>query len=573
MEEDEWKRRKELRTRGGAAEGEDISEGPVSLPEVEEDHRAIDVPPQPLSWWRNLLAKLPFGGFVISRKNVYGWAAYLKQKIKEEKAKEESKEFHRAFVTFRYANDKWKAIRMYNPPREISCSRRAPQPEELHFRYLVAGIQHASPIKVTAAVEPGEVVWPSLDVGFLQKVIRVIVSYTVVLLFTYGLFNVVVLLKGLSNRGGFLALLSPVVVLILNKVAAVTFRWFSTFEQHYNLGSQMRSLYIKTLTAQMLITGVAGVLATYGLPADPENGYRQEWFYNAGAFVIRLILIESFLPPFMNLTQIVRRIKLCLKRNYKSEKKGEIMHYPPQFSLPEKCAGMMRTVLVGCAFSPGMPILNWLVAIGLLVRYFSDKYAMEKIFQLFKLGPQLCRVLELTLALAVVLNVLMVWVVMGPSVPDYRYVTYGFIGFGFIGWWCLAGYFSWKYCRGRDCWCGSGVLIPCSRLCARREQYRRSCNPIHEVFMKLVFGSSFFSDYHESSSANYDETGGKPFNYYADGHDIRILPYYYHERNQLFGQEIMDHCRNLYSFDVFVDLEEPKPMTAKVSYPWQPLRC
>lgn len=48
----------------------------------------------------------------------------------------------------------------------------------------------------------------------------------------------------------------------------------------------------------------SGMLAAYGLPADPVNGYRQSFYLTAGQFAIDMIVIESIVPPLLSVTDV-----------------------------------------------------------------------------------------------------------------------------------------------------------------------------------------------------------------------------------------------------------------------------
>lgn len=67
-----------------------------------------------------------------------------------------------------------------------------------------------------------------------------------------------------------------------------------------------------------------------------------------------------------------------------------------------------------------------------------------------------------------------------------------------MGGWAVTGYFTMKWFNGRDCWCGSGPVVPCSGwLCCFNPVVLAPFRRAHEAYMRLLFGPHFFDEAEE----------------------------------------------------------------------------
>lgn len=167
------------------------------------------------------------------------------------------------------------------------------------------------------------------------------------------------------------------------------------------------------------------------------------------------------MPPVLNLIQPQHLAMVLLGRVLGKSKTLLKEHgRPPEYILAEKCASLMRTVLVAAAFGPAMPPLYLVVAAGLLIRYYVDRYCVEHVFAMQKSGAQLIRVLELSMMGSLLVNAVMSKVLA--SAGEARTTSSDAIALIFlvlVAWIALA-YASWKTSKAKDCWCGTGCVLP-----------------------------------------------------------------------------------------------------------------
>lgn len=528
-----WRREQALLRKGGdveAAKGVARMSKPdmSSLPPLQNlvDPSVLDDSYSDLSSVYRILVRLPIiKNCVLTRAFYFKYLMFLNKQIARELNQPHVEEFHRAFVTFSKASSRQVCLDAYSDRRDGIFGKKKETTRSLTLRGHV--------LKVEAAPEPEEVLWESLDVGGRERMLRMMVSFLFLCGLIVAMFQIVLLLNE-SKSGGIIGILIAVAVLALNVFAARCWIKVSEFEQHYNYGSKMRSLYLKTLLTQLCITVLAGTLAVYGYPLDFKNGYIQDWYKEAGGFVFRMILIESVVPPLINVTNLPYRLRVLKARLFaKSRIVYELSIQPSPYILAERCAALMRTVILCCAFNSGLPVLNFAVACGLSIRYWSDKYCMQNLFRLQKSGPQLARVLELTLLFATAVNVVVGWVTLRAGWDSNFITEVIFYIFIVACAWAFLGYFSWKKFRGVDCWLGSGPLLPCTGwLCCFNPTILKPFHMVHRFYMTWIFGEEFWGEEPDDN----DETGGANYGdiYYL--HNLRKYPYYVYERCQLFPE-------------------------------------
>jgi hypothetical protein len=253
------------------------------------------------------------------------------------------------------------------------------------------------------------------------------------------------------------------------------------------------------------VTVLSGTLGVYGYPVDSKNGYIQDWFAEAGGFLFRTVLIETFIPPLLALipTLWIKTHVAKYTSGYKSFTEWMSICTPPAFNLDSRCASLMRTVLLCSAFQSGLPILNLACAICLFVRYLSDLYVMDNVLRIQRSGAELARALEISLVFAALILACMSWVLLrAGQAHTFIHINTEIVFFVCLVFilWALSGYLSFKRFQQRDCCMGCGfAMIP-----------KRFPNPllvIHEMYMRLIFGEFFFHDFEDT----HDETEGKSY--------------------------------------------------------------
>lgn len=424
---------------------------------------------------------------------------------------------------------------------DLYLGHQLPQPAELMIGGRIP--------KVSAAAEPDEVIWESLGSTGMSLFLRGAMSTLLVLGLAFGGWYSVTAINQ-SRAGGLVGFAIAGAILALNWFGAFVFRRASEYEQHHATGDKTRWIFIKVLVTQVVVTIAAAVIAVYGYPANGQNRYVQDWYAQAGAFVLRTVIVESVVPPILSVMNIPDRIKRLLTGCcfWKSATAQDIADEPPVFYLAERCASLMRTVIMTAALAPGMPSLSFFVAGGLFARSMVDAYCMQHVYRMQQSGPQLIRIMELTLFAAAATNVITARVILNRAAASSMMAEFTFWVFLVLGLWGVSGYATWKHAHEKDCCCGTGPCLPWSRrwACCGSEVLLAPCAFFHELFICSMFGFDFFEKAEDSESALLDETGGVPYHELFAKHGLRRSPYLLFERVLLFRESLFADEDDLY---------------------------
>jgi hypothetical protein len=264
-------------------------------------------------------------------------------------------------------------------------------------------------------------------------------------------------------------------------------------EKPKNEGDKTRSIFFATLATQLCVLASVNLGAS-GLPMDSKNGYIQDFFTSSGPFMVKVAIIETFLSPVLSIAATSFRANLLLYGKSGSMTLRRMVEEPPQFVLADRCAGFMRVVILACAFSPGLPALNFLTSLMLFMQRYADGYAFTRIYRLQPDGAQLSRALELSFMIGCVLHAFTAWIILRTEDQDGEANRYTIITLGIVLLWLASGYVSIKVFRGRDCCGGAGFL--CSGwLCCFNSYLMAPHQHLHSFFMRLFFGPAIFQSH------------------------------------------------------------------------------
>jgi hypothetical protein len=480
---------------------------------------------KPVTPWMNFLFQLSWnsgvGPLILTNAALLRrYIKFLNGIIATEIVKPEVLTFKRCFVTFCLSEAEDDVLDDHNEVREGIFGKTPVHPEKCKFRGEV--------LTVKQAAEPDEILWESLDTSNRDRWVRQTISTFVMFGVMIGMFSLVLVLNALPPDQN---LAVNIALTIINILVATFWIEVARTENHYTFGSKMRSVYIKTLLTQLTITLVAGTLESYGYPLDSKNGYITDWYVTAGGFLFRQVIIESILPPIINFINMPFRAFSAYANLFGvSQLYVDVMNRPSPYILAERCAALMRTVILVSAFNPGLPILNFMCAFLVTVRYVTDKYCMQTNFKIQKAGPEMSRIMELTLMIAVLINGIMGWVTLRAGWGTSIISEIAFYIAVIFGGWAITGYFSFRWCHGRDCWCGSGPVVPCTApLVCFNKTALYPFTVVHEFYMRKIYGPFFFGDVED----DLDETGGQTFDQLREEHNLRLYPYATYERAQM----------------------------------------
>jgi hypothetical protein len=279
-------------------------------------------------------------------------------------------------------------------------------------------------------------------------------------------------------------------------------------EQPVSSGEKSRSIFFKTLATQLAVMVVSNV-GNYGLPWDSQNGARVDFFVNAGAFMLRVAVVEAVLPPALAAAAADTRAARFLWGGSGSLTLRDWVAEAPLFSLENRCASLMRVVLMCCVFSPGVPALLPTTALCIGLQWAVDRAMLRSMYRVQRTGVQLARAIEITLLAGVVFNLLSaVFILRAVTVdaapPELEAAFFVVLA---VGGWAVTGYASWKVARARDCCCGAGPGCVGPLTCWS-PRVMAPIHALHTAFMQLAMGADFFGDRKQQRAAAAQPGGG-----------------------------------------------------------------
>ena len=459
----------------------------------------------------NLLSKL-FTRFIggvspalLSPKRLVAYLADTTEQIEKAKADAKCRTFSGAFVTFSFSEDAKAALSFYRSSNTtggvvnrrtnvvVSASKElAPAP----------GVHDAKPtrLSVKKACEPDEVWWENLNATVTERSIFTILTFGIFSAVCVALIYIVNALNELKASATINSFVVALLIVLVNKIVVKSWPIVSKFEGAHSFGSWSRSVFLKSFFQQAFVTLLCATIAIYGVPIDSKNGYRVDWFNDAGAYLLKTVLIEAFIPPIMLFLAVMHRVRVFAGRSAKSHVEWIVSKAPPRITLEQRTAALMQHILIGCIFSPGLPVLYAATALALINSYLADMAAIDGIYRLSRVGVENARVVEFTIFLAVIAQVTMNFLIYRVGAEKSSNVFVEAIYFIIISFliWILLGYVSFKRCRARDCCFGFGRLFP--------HKVAAPLYAVNEKFMNLALGDDFFGKEDED-----DETGGKTY--------------------------------------------------------------
>ena len=401
-------------------------------------------------------------------------------------ARRSSRVFSRAFVTFQYSRDVHSAVHAHAARSSGICDCEPLPPVNLLFRGM-----HDLRLRVKRAEEPGEVLWDSLDTGDRSRTLRLWVNGTFVVFVCCAIFFLVAQLP--TNSGDPIAILGKSLFVVIVNLCLTRVWWLtSTYvEQPVSEGERMRSLFYSILASQLSVL-IAANVGLYGAPMDSKNGYIKDFYSSSGSFMLEVTLLDAILSPCLSFFVPYWRGMKWFYEKGGSASYRKIVARPPSNTLAGRSAMLMRIVFICCAFSPGLPLLNFATAFCIFTQVLADSHAFTHVYALESSGAELPRTLESCLLGGVLLNAFLSWMTKvtpgGGSGENLALITL-LVFIGFVAW-VESGYFSWKTYHGKDCF-GGGLGI----LCCFNKRFVKLHEYVHVTFMQLVFGNRFFNYY------------------------------------------------------------------------------
>jgi hypothetical protein len=234
-----------------------------------------------------------------------------------------------------------------------------------------------------------------------------------------------------------------------------------------------------------------------GIPLDSKNGFIQDFYATGAGFMLQVALVETVLPPLLSLAVPDWRFMRWLYGSSGSAELRQLVAEPPPYLLAERCASLMRIVIICCAFSSGFPLLNFATALCIAVQFATDRYALTHIYRKQPAGPELPRSIEVVLVSGMLLSALMSWLTLRTAWADSNVIVKGTLLAAVLAVLLVGlGYSAGKCCRGGGG--GGGGVVAGGGGGAAGRRCRCCCTVpepvrwLHSVLMTALLGRRFF---------------------------------------------------------------------------------
>ena len=461
---------------------------------------------------------------LLNRDELASLLRFLNGEIAAAAADPASKVFKSAFVTFAYAEDAKATAHFYHLAKRgsadiINARTRTKVDASLDLAPPVDAAEgaQAAPvrIRVRKACEPDEVQWENLDASFMEQsgsvfgTLAYFVGVCIALLYTVRAMNA-------SPSNGATGFGIAIAIIVLSKVVTVHWAFIAQLERPHTFGGFTRSVFLKSFVQTSFVTLFAATIGVYGVPVDSKNGYILDWFLTAGGYLLRTTLVEAFLPPLMLVAALPFRLGKCANARTRSHVQWLASLTPPRVKLEQHCATLMRHVLVGCIFSPGLPVLYPATLLTLVVHYLADNSAIDGVYRLHRIGPELARVLEVSLFASTIAQVAMAFILfrLGADESTNYTVEITFIVLMSLLVWLALGYLTFKRHGVRDCCCGLSKRLPTA--------VRAALRTVNEPVMRVALGPGFYGEtdaIDETSGLTYAELVAEAQRVFSERHE------------------------------------------------------
>eukprot|EP00698_Gefionella_okellyi_P022512 TRINITY_DN7477_c0_g1_i2.p1 TRINITY_DN7477_c0_g1~~TRINITY_DN7477_c0_g1_i2.p1 ORF type:complete len:562 (+),score=148.63 TRINITY_DN7477_c0_g1_i2:885-2570(+) len=322
-----------------------------------------------------------------------------------------------AFVSFNAEKSKLKAIQHYK--------RR-------HAGHVCCGCcsccsvgtpLNGQSLRVYEAPEPSNIVWKNLAIKRASQIFRRIFTTFVTLIllgigflisfvaqffklsvgdYTSCLTNstsITAVLEGpcllALSRGVGINAGTAVGVLVINSLLVLFLVGLAKkVEGHHTVTEQENGVFLKLWATQtintgfvIMFTGLAYVwwLAVQQLPPGSTQtiipSFSPSWYTVTGDFFMVTMFIQAAKPLLLLIVDVtLHKLKKWRARNNAvTQLELDLAYVGPKFSLAPRAAEMMMVTYGTLMFSPGLPVLLFVAAIYMLMKYWTDKYMLLRV--------------------------------------------------------------------------------------------------------------------------------------------------------------------------------------------------
>jgi hypothetical protein len=151
------------------------------------------------------------------------------------------------------------------------------------------------------------------------------------------------------------------------------------------------------------------------------NTDTREWFVDGGVYpqAFFIALANAVVPELLKILRPEWLCRRCVLAPFaKSQSKLDELWSPPEASLGEYYAGLVKTLALALLFGPAMPVIYVITLLALAISYWATKYTMLRVCrQPPAMGPQLAEGFLTALSLLLLGSAILETVVLSAQLP------------------------------------------------------------------------------------------------------------------------------------------------------------
>ena len=174
-----------------------------------------------------------------------------------------------------------------------------------------------------------------------------------------------------------ISFISSIVIANNNAILSKIVRYISKFERHETYTKFNLTIAIK-LTACMLINTAA---IPFIIKPNKEKWFRQNGLANDALLIVATMNIITPTINLIGFSNLYKKLRIKLevwkgKKSKMTQKEANKLYEGLEFDQPFLYATTMTTFFITCFFTPLIPMLPIISIIGLIYKYYVDKYLL-----------------------------------------------------------------------------------------------------------------------------------------------------------------------------------------------------
>ncbi|DBA00720.1 TPA: LOW QUALITY PROTEIN: hypothetical protein N0F65_001191 [Lagenidium giganteum] len=202
-----------------------------------------------------------------------------------------------------------------------------------------------------------------------------------------------------------LSVLSVLIVVFVNFALARIITWLVAIERHHTESGQIVSRVVKVFISQFFNTAILMIVinanmnyfmadkvinvSSFQILNGKYSDFTPTWYSDVGVALILTMIINTFSPHvFVIIQYLSQKGSRCWDRGCSFDKSMtkqvtqrdlEALYRGPKFDLASRYSQILTTIFITYLFSAGMPLLNYVGLLALIITYWADKFTFLRI--------------------------------------------------------------------------------------------------------------------------------------------------------------------------------------------------